>query len=99
MTFPIFCWPPKPDPDPNLDKELNSTINTTYNLDANSDIDKDYDANISIVSNTDVTGNSTTIIGDAEAVGTDTVVEIEFSAITLENELSSGFVSVLAATG
>ncbi len=80
-----------------FDKEVDIDVDADIDVDFDFDVTKDFDANINIDSHVNVSGNSTTIAFDAEALGSDTVVEVDVVALTIENELSSASGLIIAA--
>ena len=72
-----------------FDKVLNADINTDLDFDVNVDVDKNVDIDIDIDAAANVEGNSAQLTFDVEAFGIDTVAELEFSILTIEDELSS----------
>ncbi|HIK30420.1 MAG TPA: hypothetical protein IGS31_03560 [Oscillatoriales cyanobacterium M4454_W2019_049] len=81
-----------------VNKDINLDVN--FDLDINADIKfyKDFNANIKIDSDVDVKGNSTTVLFDAEAIGEDTVVEVDVVVLTTDG-LSSASGSIISAVG
>lgn len=66
-----------------------------------SDIDTDFsletDVDIQVDSDVDVDGNTSMLTLDAEAVGTNTLVETDASVLTVEDQMSSVNLSVVSA--
>lgn len=75
-------------------KEIDVEIDVKVDYDFNVDLDKDVDVDVKIDSKADVDGNVATLEGTAEAIGTDTLAEVTFSTLVVEDELSE--VSVIA---
>jgi hypothetical protein len=73
-------------------------LNVDFDLDIDIDIDfkKNFDANIYINSDVDVKDNSTTLTFDAEAIGYDSVVEVDLVVLTTDG-LSSASGSIISA--
>ena len=65
--------------------------------DFESDISIESDVDIQIDSDVDVDGNLSQLSLDAEAIGTDTLVEVDSSVLTVEDQLSSVTLSVVSA--
>jgi hypothetical protein len=81
-----------------VNKDLNSNISVDLNLNTDIKFNKDFDANIDIKSNVDVKGNSTTFTFDAEAIGDNSVVEVDVAVLTTDG-LSSAAGSIISAVG
>jgi hypothetical protein len=73
-------------------------LNVSFDLDIKTNIDfkKDFNANIDINSDVDVYGNSTTLTFDAEAIGDNSVVEVDLVVLTTDG-LSSASGSIISA--
>lgn len=80
-----------------FDKEIDINVDVTINFDTNIDFDKTFDADIYVSSHVCIEGNLATLTLDAEAVGYDTLVEVDAAVLTVENELSSITLSVISA--
>ena len=84
--------------DVDFDKEIDVDIDVVVDLDTDINFDKEYDADIKIYADTDVEGNSATLQVEAEAYGEDTAVEVDAVVLTMEETLSSVYLSVISAT-
>jgi hypothetical protein len=82
----------------NVDKDLDSNISVDLDIDTDIDFDKYFDANININSDVYVNGNSTTVTFDAEAIGGDSLVEVDLAVLTTDG-LSSAAGSIISAVG
>ena len=80
-------------------KTVSSTVNNEFNFDANIDIDKTKNVDVDINADIDVEGNIAELIFDAEAVGKNSIVEVETSVLAVEDKLSSVAGSILAGVG
>jgi hypothetical protein len=80
------------------DKKINSEINTTIKFDTDIDFDKKKDVDIKVKSESDVKGNLAELLLDAEALGINTLVEVDSAILTVEDKLSSVVVSGIAAS-
>ena len=80
-----------------FNKDIDIAVSTDIDFDTDTDFNKEFDADISVASDTDVDGNLSTLTLDAEAVGTDTLVEADASVLTVEDQLSSVTLSVISA--
>ena len=89
-----WWFPPKND---DFEKDLRIDVDVDIDFDTDIDFDKDYDADIKIDADADVKGNIATVVLDAEAVGKDTLVEVDAAVLTIENELSSVTMSIISA--
>lgn len=72
-----------------FNKNLDSNISTDFEFDVDINIDKDSDVDVNVFSDANVDGNIAEIAFDAEAFGTDTLVDVEVSVLTIEDQLSS----------
>ena len=79
-----------------FDKKVNSEVNNAFNFDSKIDIDKVKTVDVKIDAKADVKGNIAELTFDAEAVGRDTLVEVEASILTVEDELSSVAASIIS---
>ena len=80
--------------DINFVKELNSQVTNAADFDVTADILKNINKDIDVNQDVDLEGNFANLFGDVEAMGEDTLTDMEFSIYTIANELSS--MSVLA---
>jgi len=80
------------------DKKINSEINTTIKFDTDIDFEKKKDVDIKVKSESDVKGNLAELLLDAEALGINTLVEVDSAILTVEDKLSSVVVSAIAAS-
>jgi hypothetical protein len=81
-----------------FNKQINSEVNTNLNTNVDVDFFKDFDLTSDIVSNVDLEDNVASIIFDAEALGEDSLVEVDVAVLTVENELSSVSGSIVSVT-
>ena len=86
--------------DPDVDVEKDIDVDIDYDLDADIDIDfdKDKDVDIDVDSDVDIDDNLTEVFVTAEAIGHDTLVEVDVFVLTTD-DLSSAEVSVISAVG
>jgi hypothetical protein len=84
--------------DTNVYKDLDSNISVDLNLNTDIKFNKDFNATIDIKSNVDVKGNSTTVTFDAEAIGDNSLVEVDLAVLTTDG-LSSAAGSIISAVG
>jgi hypothetical protein len=77
-------------------KDIDLKVDFDLDIDTNIDFKKNFDANIYINSDVDVYGNSTTVTFDAEAIGYDSVVEVDLVVLTTDG-LSSASGSIISA--
>ena len=75
-------------------KTLNSAATNAATFDVDAGIVKTIDKLIEVFQDVDLEGNFANLFGDLEAVGSKTLSDLEFSILTIANELSS--MSVLA---
>ena len=75
-------------------KELNSTVTNAATFNVTADIFKNINKDINVNQDVDLRGNFANLFGDVEAMGPNTLSDMEFSIYTIANELSS--MSVLA---
>lgn len=80
-----------------FDKEVDSTVTNNVNFNTNVYFEKDKYVDIYVDSDVDIYGNLAELVVDAEAIGTDTLVEVESSVLAVENKLSSVSLSALSA--
>jgi hypothetical protein len=79
-------------------KDIDLKVDFDLDIDIDIDFKKNFDANIYINSDVDVKGNSTTLTFDAEAIGYDSVVEVDLVVLTTDG-LSSASGSIISAVG
>jgi hypothetical protein len=77
-------------------KDIDLKVDFDLDIDIDIDFKKNFDANIYINSDVDVKGNSTTLTFDAEAIGYDSVVEVDLVVLTTDG-LSSASGSIISA--
>jgi hypothetical protein len=77
-------------------KEIDLNVDFDLNIDTNINFSKDFSANIYINSDVDVKGNSASITFDAEAIGDNSVVEVDLVVLTTDG-LSSVSGTIIAA--
>ena len=80
-----------------FNKKVESNVTNIVNFDTNIDFDKYKDVDIDVKSNLNIKGNLAELVVDAEAIGKDTLVEVESSVLAVEDKLSS--VSLSAISG
>ena len=78
-------------------KNVESTVTNNVNFNTNIDFYKDKDVYIDVYSDVDINGNLAELVVDAEAIGKDTLVEVESSVLAVEDKLSSVSLSVISA--
>lgn len=83
--------------DVDIEKEIDAEISVDFDFDTDIDFDKDVDVDIVVESCVDIEGNLTNITFDAEAIGSDSLVEVDLAVLTVEGELSSATGSIIAA--
>lgn len=84
------------DYDYDFDKDINVDIDTNLSWNTDIDFDKDVDVDIDINAYANVVGNIAQLTLDAEAIGYDSLVEVDASVLTVEYELSSIALSVIS---
>jgi hypothetical protein len=77
-------------------KDIDLDVDFDLNIDTNIDFYKDFEANIYISSDVNVQGNSSSITFDVEAIGDNSVVEVDLVVLTTDR-LSSVSGSIIAA--
>lgn len=77
--------------DIDIDIDADLDIDTDINLDIFTDIDVDVDSDV------DVEDSLTVVTFDAEAIGDNTLVEVDVVVLTVDNELSSASGTIVAA--
>ena len=75
-------------------KDLISTATNAAFFTVDANINKVITKDIAVFQDVELTGNFANLFGDVEAIGANTLSDIEFSILTIEDELSS--ISVLA---
>ncbi len=80
-----------------FDKDLKVDVNFDIKFDTDIDLKKDVDVNVDINADADIKGNITNLTLDAEAIGSDTLVEADVGILTIENQLSSLTLVVISA--
>ena len=83
--------------DVNFDKDIDIDIDVDVDLNVDIDFDKNVDVDIKIDADADVSGNIANVSVEAEAYGKDTLVEIDATVLTIENQLSSVYLSIISA--
>ena len=81
------------------DVDVDKDINTDVSLDYNTDVSVDTDVSLQVCSFVNVDGNAANINFDAEAFGSDTLVQVDVNALTIEDQLSSAIGSITSAAG
>lgn len=80
-----------------FDKEIELEVETEIDFDVEVEFDKEVDIEVDVCADIDIDGNFASLVADVEAVGTDTLVEVDTSVLAVENELSSVTVVATAA--
>ena len=80
-----------------FDKDIQIDVDLEFDVDVDIEFDKDVDIYGDICWDVDVQGNTAMLTLDAEAVGKDTLVEVDAVVLTIEDELSSITLSVVSA--
>ena len=80
-------------------KNVDSTVTNNVNFNTDIDFDKYKDVDIYVDSDVNVQGNLAELVVDAEAIGYDTLVEVESSVLAVEDKLSSVSLSAISAVG
>lgn len=88
--------PPEKTPDVDIDKDIDASVSFDFDIDVDIELHKDVDINVDVSSGVHVDGNVTTSVVDVEAVGEDTLVEVDVVILSVEDELSS-FSGVMVA--
>jgi hypothetical protein len=81
-------------PDYEFDKEIDIDVDTNLDFDTEIDLKKEVDIDVNIDVKANVEGNTAILVGDVEAIGKDTYVEVNTAVLTVEDELS--MVSIVA---
>jgi len=79
-------------------KMINSEVNTKIKFDTEINFRKRKNVNIKVKSESEVDGNLAELLLDAEALGIDTLVEVDAAILTVEDKLSSVVVSAITAS-
>ncbi|WP_353931910.1 hypothetical protein WJM97_04820 [Okeanomitos corallinicola TIOX110] len=79
------------------EKELDIEVETEIKFDTEIDFKKNYNADIKIDSDADIKGNIATLTFDVEAIGKDTLAEVDVAVLAVENKLSSVTGSMISA--
>lgn len=79
-------------------KDLEVKVDFDLNADIKIDIKKEKDVDIKVTSDVDIKGNLTEVFVSAEAIGYDSLVEVDTFVLTTDT-LSSAEVSVISAVG
>lgn len=80
-------------------KNIDVEIDVDVKLDVDIDFHKDVDIDVKVDSKAEVEGNIANVSVEAEAYGYDTLVEIDATVLTIEDQLSSAYVSIISAVG
>jgi len=78
-------------------KTLTSTQNNNINFSNVSSIKEDTNINKTIKADSTIKGNSTLVLVDAEALGANTLVEVEASNLSIAGQISSVGLKVVTA--
>lgn len=82
---------------------VNANVDIDVDIDADLDIDTDInldietDVDVDVFSDVDVEDSLTVVTFDAEAIGNQTLVEVDVVVLTVDNELSSASGVIVAA--
>lgn len=79
------------------DLEIDVDIDLDFDVDVDVDVEIEKDICIDIYSDVDLDGNYAELTLDAQAIGSDTLVEAIVSVLTVEDELSSITLNVISA--
>ena len=82
-----------------FNKNVSSTVNNEFNFNSVIDIDKTKNVDVDVNADIDIEGNLAELTFDAEAVGKNTLVEVEASVLAVEDQLSSVAASIIAGVG
>ena len=80
-----------------FDKDIKVDIDVDVDLDVKITFDKDVDVDIKIDADANVDGNIANVSVEAEAYGKDTLVEIDATVLTIQDQLSSVYLSIISA--
>ena len=79
-------------------KTVDIDVDTDLDTDVNIDIDVDKDIDIDFTSNVDINGNFASLIGDATAIGNNSVAEVDFT-VTVTDDLAEVTIAAFGAVG
>ena len=79
-----------------FEKEIDIDIDTEVELKVDIEFEKDVDVDIKVDSDVDIKDNLTQVVVEAEAIGDNSLVEIDTSVLTTDY-MSSAYLSVVAA--
>ncbi len=82
-----------------FDKKVESDVTNIINFDTNIDFDKNKNVDIYVNSDLNINGNLSELVADVEAIGKDTLVEVETSVLSVDNKLSSVSLSAISGVG
>lgn len=80
-----------------FDKAINTDIGHSLDFNTDIDLDKDVEVDVAVVADAVIEGNIAALTGSVEAVGLDTLTELDFSVITVENQYSGIDVAAFSA--
>lgn len=81
-----------------VNKDVNIDVNVNQDFDSDVYLDVDKDVYIDFDSYVNISGNFGSVIGDATAIGDNSVAEIDF-AVTVTDDLAEASVTAIAAVG
>lgn len=80
-----------------FEKEIDIEVEAEIDFDVDVEFDKDVDINVDVCADIDIDGNFASLVADVEAVGKDTLVEVDTAVLAVEDQLSSVTVVATAA--
>ncbi|ETX11994.1 hypothetical protein OCH239_18760 [Roseivivax halodurans JCM 10272] len=87
------------DPDVDFDKDIEIDIDVDLDFDSFVDVETYVDLDVDVYSDPHVDGNTASIAFEVEAVGIDTVTDITFTNLAIENTMSSTSGTAIAVVG
>ena len=87
------------DSDFEIETDVETAVSNDIDFDTDISFEKDVSTNVGVFSDVEVDGNLSTLTVDAEAIGSNTLVEVDSSVLSVENELSSVSLSIVSAAG
>lgn len=85
----IIIIPKPPGDDYDFSKDIDIDVDVDLNFDTDIDLDKDVDIDVDVDSNVHLDGNFASATFTVEAVGDDTLAEVDINVLAVEGELSS----------
>lgn len=80
-----------------IEKDIDIDIDSDLDIDTDVDLDTDIDVDADVDSDVDVEDTLTTVTFEAEAIGNQTLVEVDVVVLSVDNELSSASGVIVAA--